>query len=151
MNAEKLDFDNGEFDLIFSCIMFHETSRKALPKILKECHRVLEKGGVLRIVVPDMKKLIEAYLVDKDSDKFLENSLLACPSITTLKEKIYFLLIGFRHHQWMYDFYSLKRLIANHGFKNIVEQSPGTSLIEKPDDLNLNERADESLYIEAIK
>ena len=51
----------------------------------------------------------------------------------------------------MYDFTSLKRLIANHGFNNIVEQFPGISLIEKHGDLNLNERADESIYIEAMK
>ena len=47
MNAEQLEFNDGEFDLIFSCIMFHETSRKALPKILKECHRVLSKKGMM--------------------------------------------------------------------------------------------------------
>ncbi len=67
MNAEKLDFDNGEFDLIFSCIMFHETSRKALPKILKECHRVLSPKGLM----------IHAELMPnnnlKDFDRFYMN------------------------------------------------------------------------------
>ena len=47
MNAEEMDFNDGDFDLIFSCIMFHETSRKALPKILKECNRVLSSSGMM--------------------------------------------------------------------------------------------------------
>jgi predicted SAM-dependent methyltransferase len=32
------------------------------PRFLAECHRCLEPGGVLRIIVPDMRKYIEAYL-----------------------------------------------------------------------------------------
>jgi len=32
------------------------------PRFLAECRRCLEAGGVLRIVVPDMRKYIEAYL-----------------------------------------------------------------------------------------
>lgn len=32
------------------------------PRFLAECHRCLEPGGVLRIVVPDMRKYVEAYL-----------------------------------------------------------------------------------------
>lgn len=47
MNAEEMDFEEESFDLIFSCIIFHETSRKAYPKILEECRRVLTKGGMM--------------------------------------------------------------------------------------------------------
>src|SRR4030095_12455128 len=32
------------------------------PRFLAECRRCLEPGGILRIVVPDMRKYIEAYL-----------------------------------------------------------------------------------------
>ncbi len=32
------------------------------PRFLAECRRCLEPGGVLRIVVPDMRKYVEAYL-----------------------------------------------------------------------------------------
>lgn len=47
MNAEDLGFEDESFDLIYSCIIFHETSRKAYPNILKECQRVLTKGGMM--------------------------------------------------------------------------------------------------------
>lgn len=34
------------------------------PRFLSDCRRCLEPGGILRIVVPDMRKYIEAYLAD---------------------------------------------------------------------------------------
>jgi len=46
-NAEKTNFPDGHFDLIVSHIMFHETSNKAMPRILEECHRLLAPGGVM--------------------------------------------------------------------------------------------------------
>ena len=45
MNAEKTDFEDGYFDLIVSHIMLHETSGKAMPRIVRECHRLLSPGG----------------------------------------------------------------------------------------------------------
>ena len=34
------------------------------PRFLAECRRCLEPGGVLRIIVPDMRKYVEAYLAN---------------------------------------------------------------------------------------
>src|SRR5262249_46772324 len=36
-NAERTSFEDGSFDLVFSRILLHETSRKALPRIFAEC------------------------------------------------------------------------------------------------------------------
>lgn len=46
MNAEQMNFADSSFDLIVSCILFHEVSRAALQKIMKECHRILRPGGL---------------------------------------------------------------------------------------------------------
>ena len=46
-DAEHTNFEDGSVDLIVSHIMFHETSNAALPRILKECHRILRSGGVM--------------------------------------------------------------------------------------------------------
>lgn len=45
-DATRTDFPDGHFDLICSSILFHETSGKALPAILRECHRLLAPGGM---------------------------------------------------------------------------------------------------------
>lgn len=45
-NAEATDYPDGHFDLIVSHIFLHEVSRKAVTRIMKECHRLLAPGGV---------------------------------------------------------------------------------------------------------
>lgn len=47
MNAEETRFPDGHFDLIVSHILLHETSGKAMPKVFKECHRILAPGGMM--------------------------------------------------------------------------------------------------------
>ena len=47
MNAEQTSFPDGHFDLIVSHILLHETSGKAMPRIFKECHRLLAPGGYM--------------------------------------------------------------------------------------------------------
>jgi ubiquinone/menaquinone biosynthesis C-methylase UbiE len=46
-NAECTDYPDGSFDLVVSAAMLHETSNKALPRILAECRRLLRPGGVM--------------------------------------------------------------------------------------------------------
>ncbi len=46
-NAEETGFADGSFDLIVSHILLHETSGKAMPRIIKECHRLLKPGGYM--------------------------------------------------------------------------------------------------------
>lgn len=54
MNIEDLGaFADGSFDLVVSTIVGHETTQKALPKVMAECWRVLAPGGaVLHMDVP---------------------------------------------------------------------------------------------------
>ena len=47
MNAEEMSYEDENFDLIVSHILLHETSNKAMPKIFKECHRLLKPGGLM--------------------------------------------------------------------------------------------------------
>ncbi len=58
-NAEHTDYPDGSFDLIVSHILFHETSAKAIPAIIKECHRLLKPGGMMvHAEVPAFEKFL---------------------------------------------------------------------------------------------
>ncbi len=150
--TKKFRFRSNSVDILYTSHMLEHLSRNSATHFIKECHRVLKKGGILRIVVPDLKKYFNEYLIDQDADKFLETSLLVAPSCESIKSKLLFFLIGYRHHQWMYDAQSLKKLILNNGFNKVIEQSPGQTLIVDEADLNLYERMNDfSLYVEAIK
>lgn len=45
-DAAQLPFDSASFDLVYTSMVLHETSRDALPRILAECRRLLRDGGL---------------------------------------------------------------------------------------------------------
>ena len=70
-NAESLDYADGSFDLIITCMFLHETSSRALPRILAETHRLLGEGGkVVHIEQPqftDDMPVYEQFMRDWDT------------------------------------------------------------------------------------
>lgn len=46
-NSSKTDFPDGSFDLIVSSFFFHEIPVAITKQTLKECHRLLAKGGMI--------------------------------------------------------------------------------------------------------
>jgi ubiquinone/menaquinone biosynthesis C-methylase UbiE len=69
-NAEHTDFEDESFDLIVSHILLHETSERAIHNIVKECHRLLRKGGLMiHAETPPYKGMdpFDAFLLDWDT------------------------------------------------------------------------------------
>lgn len=61
-SAEDTGYPDNHFDLVFTSAVLHETSAKALPKIIKECFRVLRPGGVMaHLEVPFRADDADAY------------------------------------------------------------------------------------------
>jgi len=46
-DAEHTRFADESFDLIYTNLLFHETSRAGVHNIFRECHRLLKPGGVM--------------------------------------------------------------------------------------------------------
>ena len=46
-NAEATPYPDGHFDLVVSHILLHETSAKAIRRIMAECFRLLRPGGLM--------------------------------------------------------------------------------------------------------
>jgi ubiquinone/menaquinone biosynthesis C-methylase UbiE len=70
MNAEQLDFPDESFDLVYSVILFHETSASAIHRIFREAHRVLKPGGVmLNVELPPNTDMdpYDAFYIDWDA------------------------------------------------------------------------------------
>ena len=60
-NAESTSFPDGHFDLVTSHGLAHETSRKAIRRILMECHRLLKAGGVTMHFDPQFSRGLDPY------------------------------------------------------------------------------------------
>ena len=75
-NAEFTEFEAGSFDLVASCLLLHETSATALPRILAECRRLLRPGGLMaHLDVPQVHGLspIQAFLTSWEEENNNEN------------------------------------------------------------------------------
>lgn len=145
--ARQIPVASGTVEVIYSSHMFEHLSRRTAQRFLAEVLRVLKPGGVLRLAVPDLHQLARAYLEHGDADRFVADSLLATPDLGALRA----LLIGFRHHRWMYDARSLCRLLETNGLQEARVYPAGTTRIPDPGALNLFELAEVSIYVEAVK
>ena len=150
--ASALPFASGTVAVVYSSHMLEHLSREEADRFFGEVSRVLQPGGWVRIAVPDLKRIARQYVSGEfDADQFVESTLMAWERPRGLLGRVKMAVAGPRHHLWMYDGHSLSRRLEAHGLVDVVEVSPGRTNISDPGSLNLSERADESVYIEARK
>ena len=71
-----IPFSDNEFDFVYTSHVLEHFSKKDGSFIIQECYRVLKKGGILRIIVPDLEQLALEYIKSLNSvlkDKSLIN------------------------------------------------------------------------------
>ena len=149
--TKRLPLSDSSAECIYSSHMFEHLSRDEAILFLKDALRVLDNGGVLRISVPDLRYFINNYIANKDADEFMSKMFVSAPSLNLLRQKFILFFVGYRHHQWMYDGASLSKLMLESGFKDAIVQDAGETCIKNFIGLNLFEREEESVYVEAIK
>lgn len=147
--AEKLPFATGSVDVVYSSHMLEHLDREEARGFLREARRVLKPGGIIRLAVPDLRGQVQGYLESNDADAFIAGTHLTQERPRTLAKRLRILFVGTRHHQWMYDGASLSRLLISEGFENASVVPAGASRIPDPGNLDLSERKDESVYVEA--
>jgi predicted SAM-dependent methyltransferase len=148
--VKRIPEPDHSVDVLYSCHMLEHLDRREAALFLEEARRVLVKNGIIRIAVPDLKYHINNYLKDQNGDALIENLKIARPRPAGLIEALKHLLIGERDHLWMYDGESLRRLLLKSGFSNPQVLPAGETTIPDPGNLDLAERALESVYVEAI-
>lgn len=168
-------------DAVYYSHLFEHLDKSVANKFLIEIYRVLKKGGILRISVPDMEYLTRQYLnhVDLCYDKpqeiikhdaflypIIEQSVRREAAGAAQQKPLIRWIDNFlfgdarkrgETHQWMYDRFNLQYLLTSVGFRSVVVQKFDTSLILKWNDYGLDKNGNgeeyktESLYIKAIK
>jgi predicted SAM-dependent methyltransferase len=115
--------------------------------LLQECFRVLRSGGVLRIVVPDLERVVKDYLADPDTAASHKLMRRLSPKSSPIRD----LLRKGRRYEQMFDARSLAELLAEAGFKDARACEFKQSRIAEIDVLEVERRRSESLYVEASK
>lgn len=149
--TKRLPIESRSVDVLYSSHMLEHLDRNEADRFLKEVFRVLRPGGIIRIVVPDIKKQVAQYNETADADAFIEATNLCVRRPRSLAQRLRLLLVGTRHHQWMYDGNSLSNLLEKHGFLKAEVLPAGQTRIHDHEPLDLRERFSESVYVEAKK
>jgi len=148
--TKRIPEKNDSVDVIYSSHMLEHLGKKEACFFLEEARRVLRHGGVIRLAVPDLKCLVNNYLEDEDADNFVEATFLAISRENTAAGKLREFFVGPRNHRWMYDGLSLCKLLESCGFSQPGVTDSGSTMIHNPGELDLNERSEESVFVEAL-
>jgi len=148
---KKIPHADNSVDVVYSSHMLEHFDRDNARKCLLEVLRVLKKDGIIRLALPDIKKKVKEYLRTQDADEFIYETHMWYPTPKSFIQKLYLFFIGPRHHLWMYDSKSIKKLLLDCGFRTPVSLAAGDTTIPDPENLNLYERSDDSFYVEAVK
>lgn len=145
---KKLPFKDQSVDFIYCSHVLEHFEVWEAQKILKECKRVLKKGGWLRLVVPDIKKMINIYQ-DLGAEKFC---CLWWGYPKNIKPKNFLEKLSrnfIRDHKWHYDQKEMVFILKQAGFSKIKILSFQEGKTPDIDKLDLPEQQNHSLYIEA--
>jgi SAM-dependent methyltransferase len=136
-------------EVLYSSHVLEHLDRHEVELYLKEARRILRPGGILRLVVPDLTLIFNKFNENHDADAFITELYLTQPRPRTFTQRLRTAVVGSRIHQWAYDGASLSRVLLKNGFTEPQIFQPGGTMIPDPGDLDLYERADVSLYVEA--
>ncbi|MEH2052150.1 glycosyltransferase [Nostoc sp.] len=143
--AQKLPFDDDSCALIYNeHFLEHLTVEEGI-FFLRECYRVLQPGGILRIAMPSLEYVMQKY----NSEEWQNQEWLNWSEFKFIKTRAEMLNISFRWwgHQWLYDREELNRRLLETGYTNIKDVTWGLSDI--PELRNRETRADSLLICEA--
>ena len=139
--AYPLPFDDNTFYGVFSEHTIEHLYPSDALNLFREVYRVLKKGGVFRVVTPDLKKYVDFY-----NKKFLNNHF---SGFVNGCEAIWYVTQNFNHLS-VWDSEMLELQFKKTGFKDFYKQEFNQGINE---DLLIdkNGRQVESLYVEAVK
>lgn len=143
---KPLPFTEGSAEIIYAshlldCLHLFETKR-----LLKECFRVLRPGGVLRVVVEDIRPILQEYLDGhprahlseelarlRPADRLMARLLCESPEAPRggFLYKLYRRVTDFQTRKWAYDADSLKSHLKEAGFGDVSEKKFLDSQIPK--------------------
>jgi len=115
--AGGLPFASGVAYLMHTEDFIDQLELDRAAAFLRECHRILAPGGVLRVLTPDMRKLARLYLDDPEQLRALWNSFVGVPLALDTAGEIFNIGMRFAGHTFLYDEETFKALALSCGFE----------------------------------
>lgn len=175
-----IPFADGSSDAVYHSHLLEHFDRDDALNFLIECRRALKPGGLIRVVVPDLKTWVDAYrqsassaiagcgisgheqVIDDLFGQFVQRQPTTRGSQKPLVRWLERLILGDSArvgwtHQWMYDRFTLPALLTRAGFDEVRIVSASDSRIEGWSGFGLEidaegrEHMPGSLRIEAVR
>lgn len=111
--VENLSIFPDEYaDLIYASHVLEHISHSKLSEVLQEWQRVLKKGGILRISVPDFEKLVNVYFSERNDIKSIIGPLMGGQDNS------------YNFHKSVFNENYLKELLLLSGFREVRHWKP---------------------------
>jgi len=144
--ARRISFPECSLDGFYASHVLEHLSKDDCERLLINVRRWLKPTGVLRVVLPDLRRLAESYLSGNFSaDHFVRKTYLAPEARRPWQA------FGGVRHLWMYDASSFMAMLRRIDFSDIEETRYGKSRLSGLGKLDLEVRDYESFYVEAGK
>jgi predicted SAM-dependent methyltransferase len=143
---DGLALDTDSIDYVASIHALPEIPYDTLETALRELRRVLKPGGVLRLVLPDLDRAIQAYLAG-DKDYFL----IPDEDASTIGGKLIVQMTWYGWSRSLFTHEFVEELCARAGFARVDRCSYMQTASAYPEIVELDSREKESLYVEAVK
>ena len=142
---KPLPFQDNSMSAVYASHLLEHLYQDEANRLLRECFRVLEPCGVLRLVVPDLQAIVLEYQGGKligeptdpihalnRADRLNRRLLMREPESKrlSLPHKLYTALTNFHSHKWMNDAESLIAYVQAAGFVQVQEKKFLQSSIE---------------------
>ena len=116
--TKKFPWSDSSIDIIYSSHTLEHFSKEDGRRFLSECHRVLRKNGIIRIVVPDLRHEVTEYIEGRiKADDFVDHlNLRYISSGNKIKQRLS-PFFQFPHHKCMYDNKRLIEILNAIGFE----------------------------------
>ncbi len=145
-----LPLEPSSCDFIYSSHLIEHLEPRAGVRLMGECFNALCPQGTFRVVLPDYKTILKAYLKNDIEYFKILDSTSAIPELhpgtKTLIDQVNYAVYQYGEHRYIYDEEKLVVTLRNLGFKNTFV-SEFRNGIDHPSPL----RRKYSLYVEAVK
>jgi len=154
--TDGIPYPDDSVALIYHSDFLEHLSYHEAISFLKECHRVLKPGGLMRVCVPDLAAILNIYN-ECLMDEYKNIQPKEYREVKSQSLKLSMLLFGsvgssqnnYRGHQMMYDYYGLEEMLKTTGFTNVKHSSIDES--QSPFMCNKDVHRDLELIVECRK
>jgi len=114
--AAGLPLRDASVDFMHTEDFIDQLNLQKAGRFLRECHRILKPGGVIRVLTPDVEQLARLYLHEPEKLKALWRNHVGVPLRYGTAAEILNVGMRFAGHTFLYDAETFAQLAADSGF-----------------------------------